>query len=448
MAADWHTANFGSLLAEPIRNGIYKPKEFQGRGAKIVNMGELFRHPRLRAVPMRRVEISASERKRVLLAVGDLLFARRSLVAEGAGKCSVVLDIDEPTTFESSIIRARPNRDQADPLFLYYFFSSAAGMHRLDTIRRHVAVAGITGTDLSRLEVPVPPLREQQAVARILGTLDDKIELNQRMNETLEAMARALFRSWFVDFEPVRANAVGRDPGLAQPIAELFPGRFEESELGEIPSGWSAGKVSDVLGELVSGGRPKGGAIKDGVPSVGAENVLGLGRYDFSKEKFVPPEFFELLKEKGAALRPGDVLLYKDGAQIGRKTYFDRGFPHAECAINEHVFILRAIEQAMQRYLFLWLDQAWVTNEIVALNSNSAQPGINQAGVRALPLLIPPHPVVEEFDRRTQPLTDRIFVNCLESRALGALRDALLPKLMSGGLRVPRAERMLEAAPA
>src|ERR1700687_2200825 len=149
MASEWQTVPFERLLAEPVRNGIYKPKEFHGQGAKIVNMGELFAHPRLRAVPMKRVELSRSESLRFMLAKGDLIFARRSLVAEGAGKCSIVLDTDEPTTFESSIIRARPDRLKVEPLYLYYFFNSSFGLRSLDTIRRQVAVAGITGGDLS-----------------------------------------------------------------------------------------------------------------------------------------------------------------------------------------------------------------------------------------------------------------------------------------------------------
>ena len=171
---------------------------------------------------MKRVVLSESEIARFSIARGDLLFARRSLVAEGAGKCCVVLVVDEPTTFESSIIRARPDATASDPLYLYYFFSSPSGLHCLDTIRRQVAVAGITGKDLSGLDVPVPPLAEQRAIAHILGTLDDKIELIRRMNATLEAMARALFRSWFVDFDPVRAKMEGRDTGLPRRIADLF----------------------------------------------------------------------------------------------------------------------------------------------------------------------------------------------------------------------------------
>ncbi len=250
---------FAQLLEEPVRNGIYKKKEFHGRGVKVVNMGELFANPRLRDVHMRRVELSESERHRLNVQSGDLLFARRSLVAEGAGKCSVVLEINEPTTFESSIIRARPDPTKADSLFLSYYFNSPIGLHALDTIRRHVAVAGITGTDLAQLPVEVPPLPTQRVIAHVLGTLDDKIELNRRMNETLEQMARALFKSWFVDFEPVRAKIDGRWrrgeslPGLPAEHYDLFPDRLVDSELGEIPEGWEMKALGEVA--IISGGK-------------------------------------------------------------------------------------------------------------------------------------------------------------------------------------------------
>ena len=187
---EWPVLPFAQFLAEPIRNGVYKRKEFHGRGVKIVNMGELFANPRLGNIQMRRVELNEQEKRRVNAKRGDLLFARRSLVAEGAGKCCVVLATDELTTFESSIIRARPDPTKANSLFLYYYFNSPHGLHALDSIRRHVAVAGITGTDLIQLAILAPPLPEQRAIAHVLGTLDDKIELNRRMNETLEQMAR------------------------------------------------------------------------------------------------------------------------------------------------------------------------------------------------------------------------------------------------------------------
>ena len=134
MKDGWSETPFSSVLSSPVRNGIYKTKEFHGSGVKIVNMGELFANPRLGAIPMRRVNLSKSEQRRFSVQAGDLIFARRSLVAEGAGRCCVILETDELTAFESSIIRARPDPTISDSLFLYYYFNSPQGLHSLDTI--------------------------------------------------------------------------------------------------------------------------------------------------------------------------------------------------------------------------------------------------------------------------------------------------------------------------
>ncbi len=329
-----------------------------------------------------------------------------------------------------AVIRGRPDVAHTD--FIYWFLAQDNIVEYLQTIAENSTSAypSIRPSDLEELEISLPPLPQQRRIAGILGALDDKIELNRRMNETLEQLARALFRSWFVNFDPVRARLEGRWrrgqslPGLPAELYDLFPNRLVPSELGEIPEGWGVKALGDEISELVSGRRPRGGATAEGIPSIGAENVIGLGRYDFSREKYIPYDFYRQVKAGCADVRNGDVLLYKDGAQIGRKTYFDCGFPHPECAVNEHVFILRLLNPQAQRYLFFWLDQQWLTQEIVALNSNSAQPGINRAGLRGLPLLMPSADI----------LTDRVFMNCHNSRSLAAQRDTLLPKLLSGEL--------------
>lgn len=433
----WKVVRFGDLLIGGVRNGVYKPKEFHGTGCKIVNMGELFGNPRLYDIPMKRIQLEKREIEKSSVERGDLLFARRSLVAEGAGKCCLVCEVNEPTTFESSIIRARPNPEKADSSYLYYLFCSSFGLFLLDTIRRHVAVAGITGADLMELEIPVPPLADQRRIALILSSLDYKIELNRKIDQTLEAIARAIFKSWFIDFDPVRAKMEGRKPeGMDENMARLFPNAFVESHLGKIPAGFSVCQLGDVLAELVSGSRPTGGAISEGIPSIGAENVLGLGLYDYGKTKYIPSDFFQRIKEKGAAIRRGDVLLYKDGAQVGRKTMFDCGFPFEECAVNEHVFILRCKPGFSQSYLFFWLDQDWMTQAIIALNSNSAQPGINQPGVRSLDFMSCGSDLMQAFDNLVAPLLNRIFANCIESNCIASLRDSLLPRLLAGNLKI------------
>lgn len=343
-----------------------------------------------------------------------------------------------------AIIRTDPNK--LSPRFLCYFLVCP----EIQAMLLSWAGSGGTRNALTKgmiesLAVQAPrDIAEQRAIAQILGTLDDKIELNRRMNETLEAMARALFKSWFIDFDPVRAKMTGRDPSLPQHLADLFPDCLVDSELGPIPEGWAVKRLADEIAALFSGNRPRGGATDAGIPSIGAENVDGLGRHDFSKEKYVPEDFFNGMKVKGAVVQNGDVLLYKDGAHIGRKTYLDRDFPYRECTVNEHVFILRLRNKKAQRYLFFWLDQGWMTQEIVGLNSNSAQPGINKVGVLGLPFLAPPCEVMSEFDSQMGHFTDRIFTNCHESRTLTTLRDGLLPKFISGEIRIHKAEIQME----
>src|SRR5712691_63574 len=145
------------------------------------------------------------------------------------------------------LIRFRLKHEVAYPRFYQYFFNSPAGQELLISVATGSVQQNLNITSVHGLDIPVPPLPDQRSIAHILSTLDDKIELNRRMNETLEAMARALFKSWFVDFDPVRAKAEGRNPGLPQPLADLFPDRFEGSELGEIPARWKVAALGDLF---------------------------------------------------------------------------------------------------------------------------------------------------------------------------------------------------------
>jgi type I restriction enzyme S subunit len=300
---------------------------------------------------------------------------------------------------------------------------------------------------LGHIPAAIPELPEQRAIAHILGTLDDKIELNRRMSETLEAMARALFKSWFVDFDPVRAKAEGRDPGLPKALADLFPDRLVDSELGEIPEGWKVGVLEDALEELEVGGRPKGGvaAYADGVPSIGAESIVGLGIFDYSKTKYVPRDFFDRMTK--GRIKNRDVLLYKDGGRPGEfephVTMIGDGFPFETAGINEHVYRLRARPYLGQGFLFFWLSSELIMEEMRIRGTGVAIPGLNSTQVKSLTTLFPSEPVAQAFARRAEPYVGRVLAACNESRTLAALRDGLLPKLISGELRVKDAERFI-----
>lgn len=263
----------------------------------------------------------------------------------------------------------------------------------------------------SELPIVVPPLSEQRAIASVLGALDDKIELNRRMNETLEALARALFQNWFVD-----------------------------ATQAALPKGWREGTLGESLSIIETGGRPKGGIkdIAEGVPSVGAESIVGIGHFDYAKTRLVPREFFAAMNK--GHVRDGDVLLYKDGGRPGEfephVTMVGDGFPFSEFSINEHVYRLRTEPMLPQSFLFFWLSSDGTMDEMRNRGTGVAIPGLNSTAVRELPVLLPPAPLLEKFDECVSPLIHRIFANCNESRTLAALRDALLPKLLSGELRV------------
>lgn len=361
---------------------------------------------------------------------GDTLLARITPCLENGKTAQVtILDDDEIAFGSTEYIVLRNKKEITDNNYIFYL--------ALSQYIRDTAIKSMTGTSgrqraqtdvVENTKIMLPPLEEQKAIAHILSTLDDKIEVNNQINKTLENMAQAIFKQWFVDFEfPNEDGEPYKSSG----------GEMIESELGMIPKGWEVKKLVDVLETLEAGNRPKGGAgnLTEGIPSIGAENIIGLGKYDYSKEKYVTEEYFAKMNK--GKVNSGDVLLYKDGAQLGRKTMFMNGFPHKKCCINSHVFILRTNDMLTQSYLYFWLDQDWVTQSIINLNANSAQPGINQSKLKTLKILTPKFNYVEMFDVIIKSLLNKLFENCIENNALHKTRDALLPKLMSGKIRVP-----------
>lgn len=336
-----------------------------------------------------------------------------------------------------------PLRSDVDLKYAYFLIKHIGLNHLKD---------GTSNPTLSRdsfgaQALPLPPLNAQRAIAHILGTLDDKIELNRKMNETLEAMARALFKSWFVDFDPVRAKAAGRDTGLPKHLADLFPSSFENSALGKIPRGWKVDVLENALLTLEVGGRPKGGVSRytDGVPSIGAESIVGLGIFDYSKTRYVPAKFFDEMTKGHVKSR--DVLLYKDGGRPGEYephiTMFGNGFPFANFAINEHVYRLRAKPEMGQNFLFFSLSSDFTIDEMRIKGTGVAIPGLNSTQVKSLTTLIPSRETIRAFDAIVEPWVARLLAGCNESRAIATLRDSLLPKLISGELRVKIIEPIL-----
>jgi type I restriction enzyme, S subunit len=425
---------FGELFAQGTRNGLMRPKAVRGAGVKMVNMGELFAYPRLRDVPMDRVPLSDVEADRYLLHPGDLLFARQSLVLEGAGKCAIFLGDEEPVTFESHVTRVRIDPQEADPQFYFYYFQSHHGRAAIRSIvEQGAGASGVRGSDLRRLSVSWRPVPEQRAVAHILGTLDDKIELNQRMSETLEAMAQALFRSWFVDFDPVRAKAGGRDPGLPQPIADLFPDSFEASELGEIPRGWEVGRLGDVAEHPRRGVRAD--QIAPGMPYIALEHM--------PKRRITLPEW-----DTGDGVESSKIEFKRGEVLFGKlRPYFHKvGVAPVDGVCSTDIVVVAPQGLPWFGFVLGHVSSVEFVEYTNAGSTGTKMPRTSWSEMARYQLALPPRTVVEALTAQVRPLINRMIAGIHESRDLSALRDALLPRLVSGELPVTYAERFEEWA--
>ena len=428
------TCQFGSLFAEPTRNGLTRPKSVRGVGVKMVNMGELFANDRLNIVPMDRVPLDPSREAHFLLHSGDLLFARQSLVLQGAGKCSIFLSNDEPTTFESHVIRVRLDPSCADPLFYYYYWQSHEGRSAMRSIvEQGAGASGIRASDLATLPVVVRPIAEQRAIAHILGTLDDKIELNQKINKTLEEIAKVIFKSWFVYFDPVRAKAEGRPTGLPPEINDLFPDKFVESEIGEVPKGWIVLSLDEV-GIFRNGlALQKYPASEDSEPLPVvkiAQLRKGNTKGDNVFASNIPDEFI---------IDDGDFIFSWSGSLLAKYWVGGKG------ALNQHLF---KVEEKMAPLWFVanWVHQHMPEFRSIAQSKATTMGHIKREHLKQAKCVRPPKPLISVAEKIISPLIDRGIFAQKESKTLENLRDALLPKLISGELRITDAEKFLEKA--
>jgi len=325
--------------------------------------------------------------------------------------CGCVHYVPRASWVTDNAIVALP-KDGNDLRYLFYLLGSL-GLQRTAI---GSAQPLMTQGGLKVVRTKAPPLAEQKAIAAVLGSLDDKIELNRRMNATLEAMARALFQSWFVDFDPVRAKREGRQPtGLDAETAALFPAAFQDSPLGNIPQGWEVKPLGQVI-ELAYGKPLKAEDRKSGPFRVYGSN----GPVGWHDEKLVSGPGI-VVGRKG---NPG-VVTWAPGDFFPIDTTF-YVLPIGDC-----------------RSLY-FLYYALSNHSLANLSADSAVPGLNRNHAYMSEQVIPPESVLEVFDSRISPIFAAIHANEQQSRTLATLRDTLLPKLLSGELRVPAAAKLME----
>jgi type I restriction enzyme S subunit len=358
---------------------------------------------------------------------GDIVFTH-------AGNIGQVAYIPKCSKYNRYVISQRQfymrcDTSKAIPEFVVAFFKTPEGQHKLLANRSQVGVPSISRpvTYLRSIEIPLPPLPEQRAIAHILGTLDDKIELNRRMNETLEAMAQALFKSWFVDFDPVRAKAEGRDTGLPKEIADLFPDGFEESELGEIPKGWEVVPFTNVV-EIVGGGTPK----------TSVENYWNGNIPWFSVEDSPPETEIWVIDTKrkitGEGLLNSSTKILPVGSTIitARGTVGKVALVGVPMAMNQSCYGIRG-----RNGINFWTY--FLTRELIGGLKKRAHGSvfdtITRNTLESVLIVDPPNNVLVSFENQVKTFLDRIHLSLNESKSLSHTRDLLLPKLLSGDLK-------------
>jgi type I restriction enzyme S subunit len=352
--------------------------------------------------------------------VGDVLIAK-----DGNSALDTVCNVDHPldAVMLSSVAILRPNSDKLDSHYLKHYLASPDVIAYLKTnFISGAAIPRVVLKDFKKAEIRVPPLQTQRAIAIALDSLDDRIALLRETNATLEAIAQALFKSWFVDFDPVRAKQQGRAPeGMDETVAAFFPDSFEESELGLVPKGWRVGSLGNELKIAYGKNLPTTRLLASGFPVYGGNGQIGF--------------FDKYLYESR------QVLIACRGAASGK---VNQSSPKA--FVTNNSLVLESNDSTLLP--FGYLKGYMLGSDLIPFVTGSAQPQVTIDNLKVFKLLIPSIGPLKSFESFSSALEDRIEENDQQAQTLVTLRDTLLPRLISGQLRLPEADApILETAP-
>ena len=377
---NWVEMEFEDLYSIPSKNGLTRPARVRGKGYKMINMGELFANDRIGDVDMELVPMNEKELSTMLVDTGDLLFARQSLVLAGAGKCSVVAKADEPTTFESHIIRVRLKREIANPVFFYYYFKSP--ICRIRSIVTQGVQAGIRGNDLKRLKVHVPPISRQERIASILSAYDDLIENNRRRIQLLEQATRLLYKEWFIHLR--------------------FPGHEHVKIKDGVPNNWKKKPLGEVAPLKYGKALKKDDRTPGPYPVYGSSGVVGT---------------------HNKALVSGPAIILGRKGNVG-SVYWSEGDLHP----IDTVYFIDSENCNLHLYYAL-LHAQFISTDV-------AVPGLNRDFAHSKLLLIPESKILRIFGEIASPIHEQIVRLQRYVRTLEQARDMLLPRLMNGEIPI------------
>ena len=364
------------------------------------------------------------------------LLPKGTVVITARGTVGAMAQLGREMTFNQTCYALLPS-EGLDNNFLFYALKGTIA--QMKALTYGTVFETITTQTFNHWTIPIPPLPEQHAIAHILGALDDKIELNRRMSATLEAMARALFKAWFVDFEPVRAKMEGRWrrgeslPGLPAHLYDLFPDRLVDSELGEIPEGWEVA----ALGSL-SSLNPEVWTRQTRPPEI---NYVDLSSTKWGRIEVVTTyQASDAPSRAQRVLRAGDTIV--GTVRPGNGSYALISEPGLTGSTG--FAVLRPRNEQCVEFVYLAATSADNIEALAHLADGAAYPAVRAEVVAATPIVRPNDEVLVQFSRAVAPLLAKIARSDHESRTLAGLRDALLPRLISGALRVKDAEKFLQ----
>ena len=338
----------------------------------------------------------------------------------------------ERVALAQRLIALRGEPTMLDNTFLKFLMQSHDIQQQLQSRASGTTVFGIKQSELRRVLLRLPPVGEQRAIGHVLGTLDAKIDINRRMNETLEAITKALFKSWFIDFDPVRAKMEARDDGLPKHVSDFFPDSFEDAEFGEIPKGWTSGKIGDVAEN------PRRGIQPDHIHPERAYIALEhMPRRSICLSDW---EFGKRLESTKYEFKRGEILFGK------LRPYFHKvGVAPIDGVCSTDILVVKPKSRSWFGFLLAHLSSFEFIEYTNASSTGTKMPRTSWSEMSRYPVAFPPQPLVKKFSSFLVPLVNRMIISIHESRTLAALRDTLLPRLISGELRINDPERFMIA---
>ena len=419
-----------SAMVDIRLSSVDKKSNDEEVGIRLCNYTDVYYNGFIRS-NMKFMEATATAREitHCKLLSGDVVITKDSEKYDDIGVPALVRDdfCDLVCGYHLAILRSK---EISHGPYLFYAVSDQSTQQQFHAYANGVTRFGLRKSDIGCVEVSVPSIFEQRAIARVLGVLDDRIELTQRMNTTLEAMARALFKSWFVDFDPVRAKMEGHDPGLPQKTAEELSDRLVKSELGEIPEGWGVATLGDLCQP------PQYGYTASAKNDPVGPRLLRIT--DINKAEWITWDdvpYCEISSSDFEKYRvaPGDVLIARM-ADPGHGVLIEDG----ELAVFASYLIrFRPLDRVFSRFLQYWLRSPGYWQVVAGQFTGTTRMNINAQQLRSLPLVVPSWAIIEAFASHVNALRAAVVAGADEIRSLTQIRDGLLPRLVSGETRLP-----------